>query len=127
MIPITKKISSYLTSAIIYGIIVIPALKGWGFTASLFNSSTGWLLPIIAVAALFATISYMFYYRAISKIGASKAMALNVTYAAWAIFFTVVLLRDLSMLTPMTIICAVVVIVCSVLAAADFRDLVKKD
>ena len=72
------------TSALIYGVILLPVLKGWGFTVSLF-SGTGWLLPTIALAALFATVSYLFYYRAISQIGASKSMALNVSYSAWAI------------------------------------------
>lgn len=111
------------TSAIVNGLVVLPLVRGWGFTADLFTSGTGWLIPIIAVAALFATISYLFYYRAIYQIGASKAMALNVSYSAWAIVFTVVLLRDTSVLTPTTIICSVVVLVCGILAAADFKDL----
>ena len=111
------------TSAIVYGIVLLPILKGWNFTAGLFTSSTGWLLPTIAIAALFATISYLFYYRAIADIGASKAMALNVTYSAWAIIFTVLLLRDTSVLTPMTIFCAVVVLVCGIFAAADFKEI----
>lgn len=112
-------------SAVFYGAAILPALKGWGFTLSLFNG-TGWLLGIIALAALFATVSYLFYYRAISQIGASKAMALNVSYAAWSIVFTVLLLRDTSVLTPMTILCALVVIVCGIFAAADFRELFSK-
>lgn len=113
------------TSALTYGIIILPALKGWSFTAGLF-SSTGWLLPTIAFAALFATVSYLFYYKAIATIGASKAMALNVSYSAWAIVFTVVLLRDASVLTPVTITCALIVIICGILAAADFKELFVK-
>lgn len=114
------------TSALTYGIIILPVLKGWGFTLDLFTSSNSKLLLTICVAALFATVSYLFYYKAIAQIGASKAMALNVTYAAWAIFFTVVLLRDFSVLTPLTIICAIVVIVCGIFAAADFKDIIGK-
>jgi len=113
------------TSALIYGIIVIPCLGGWKFTTSLFTVDSEWLLPTICCAALFATISYLFYYKAISKIGASKAMALNVTYAAWAIVFTVIILRDTSVLTPVTIICALIVIVCGIFAAADYKDFIK--
>ena len=30
------------TSALVYGIIILPLLKGWGFTIDLFTSSTGW-------------------------------------------------------------------------------------
>lgn len=113
------------TSALTYGIVLLPILRGWGFTVSLF-SGTGWLLPTIALAALFATVSYLFYYRAISQIGASKSMALNVSYSAWAILFTVLIFRDTSVLNPVTILCAVVVLVCSILAAADYKELFSK-
>lgn len=110
------------TSAVVYGIIILPFMKGWGFTVSLFND-TGMLIPTIALAAFFATISYLCYYRAISQIGASKAMAVNVTYAAWAIVFTVLVFGDTSVLNPITIICTIVVLVCGVLAAADYKEL----
>ena len=111
------------TSAIVYGVALLPVLKGWNFTIELFTSPTGWLLLTIVIAALFATISYLFYYKAIADIGASKAMALNVTYSAWAIIFTVMILRDTSVLTPMTILCAAVVLVCGIFAAADFKEI----
>jgi len=114
------------TSALVYGIILLPILRGWGFTVSLFTAHTGWLVPIIAIAALFATISYLFYYKAIAQIGASKAMALNITYSAWAIVFTVIILRDTSVLTPMTILCAVVVLICGIFAAADYKEIIGK-
>lgn len=115
------------TSAVTYGVIILPVLKGWGFTADLFTSETGWLLPTIAIAGLFATISYLFYYKAIAQIGASKAMALNVTYCAWAIVFTVLILRDFSVLNPLTIVCALVVLLCGIFAAADFKEILKKN
>lgn len=111
------------TSAAFYGIVILPILGGWEFTGSLFTLDAGWLLPTIAVAGLFATVSYLYYYKAIAQIGASKAMALNVTYSAWAILFTVLILRDTSVLTPMTILCAVVVLVCGIFAAADFKEI----
>ncbi|MCF0128488.1 MAG: DMT family transporter, partial [Pseudobutyrivibrio sp.] len=80
------------TSAVVNGLIVLPLVKGWGFTAGLVRTEgSGILFLTIAFAALFATVSYLFYYRAISQIGASKAMALNVSYSAWAIVFTVVI------------------------------------
>ena len=111
------------TSAVFYGIVLLPILKGWGFTVSLFTSGTGWLIIIIITAAFFATISYLFYYKAIAQIGASKAMALNITYSAWAIVFTVLILHDTSVLTPVTILCSLFVLVCSIFAAADYKDL----
>ena len=111
------------TSALVYGVIILPIVRGWGFTADLFSFGNYKLFLVIAVAAFFATTSYLFYYKAISKIGASKAMALNVSYSAWAIVFTVIILRDTSVLTPLTVGCALVVIVCGILSAADLKQL----
>lgn len=114
------------TSALVYGIILLPILKGWGFTVSLFTVK-GWLLPVIAIAALFATASYLFYYKAISQIGASKSMALNITYSAWAVIFSIVILRNFSLLNPVTIICTIAVLVFAILAGADYKELFKKE
>ena len=114
------------TSALVYGIVILPIIGGWEFTAELF-SGTGWLLPIIAVAALFATASYLFYYKAIAQIGASKSMALNITYSAWAVIFSIIFLGDHNLLNPITIICTIVVLVFGILAGADYKDLLKKE
>lgn len=114
------------TSALVYGAVILPILKGWGFTVNLFTSGTGWLIPVISLAALFATVSYLCYYNSIFRIGASKSMALNITYAAWAVVFTIIILRDTSLLKPLPIICVIVVIVCGLLAAADVKELFQK-
>lgn len=114
------------TSALVYGLVILPLLKGWEFTIGLFHE-TGMLLPIVAIAALFATVSYLFYYKAISQIGASKSMALNVSYSAWAVVISIVVLGNKSLLNPITIVCAIVVVVCGILAAADYKDLLKKE
>ena len=112
-----------LTSAFIYGVIILPVLGGWEFTVGLFSGNIGAVLPTIAVAALSATVSYLLYYRTIGKIGASKAMALNITYTAWAIAFTVVIIGDVSVLNLFTLLCAAVVVVCGILAATDMKTL----
>ena len=125
------------TSALVYGIVLLPILgcfkggiiSGWKFAGSLFVD-TGWLIPVVVIAALFATVSYLFYYKAIAQIGASKAMALNVTYTAWALVFGVILSAiqgAFALPSAMTIICALVVLVCGVLAATDAKDLLKKN
>ena len=132
------------TSALFYGIVILPVLgllgfkEGnlipWAFTANLF-SNAGSIILIIAIAGLFATVSYLFYYKAISQIGASKAMALNVTYTAWAMIFALILdvilhLTDsthaIAYPSFLTIVCAIVVLVCSIFAAADFKDIFSK-
>lgn len=114
------------TSALVYGVILLPILRGWNFTIGLF-SNTGWLIPTIAIAALFATISYLFYYKAISQIGASKAMALNVTYSAWAVVIGIIVLRNTALLNPITILCTIAVLVFAILAGADYKELVKTE
>ena len=110
-------------SALIYGLLIMPVLGGWRFTAGLFGHGFTGLIGVIALAALCATVSYLFYYKAIAKLGASRAMALNITYTAWAIAFTVILYRDPGILETRTLICAAVVVICGILAAADFKEL----
>jgi drug/metabolite transporter (DMT)-like permease len=121
------------TSALTYGVILLPAIsliKGWGiteswsFAASLFTSEATWLIPTIAAAGLAATVSYLFYYKAIAQIGASKAMGLNVTYGAWAVIFTAIMTK--TMPSTIAIACTIVVLVCSVFAAADIKEIFKK-
>lgn len=114
------------TSALIHGIIIIPVLNGWNFILKLFNSNTDMLFPSVMAAALCATISYLLYYKTIANIGASKAMALNITYTAWSIVFTVIILKDYSVLDPFTIFCAVIVVVCGIFAASDIKALFGK-
>lgn len=106
------------TSAVTYALVIIPLLGGWGCTLDIIASSA---MPVIALAALLGTVSYLCYYRAIAKIGASRAMALNITYSAWAIPFSLLLLG--TMPDPRGIVCAVVIILGAITAAADFREL----
>ena len=112
------------TSALVYGIVILPIISGWDFTISLFYSDLK-TIGIIVLAALFATVSYLFYYRAISQIGASKAMALNVSYAAWSIPLTVLIFGDTSVLNFTTIICCLIVLIFGILAAADYKDFIE--
>jgi len=133
------------TSALFNGIIMIPVvslcignhniLEGWKITASLFDFEvTGWIIPAIVIAGLFATVSYLFYYKAINQIGAAKAMALNVTYVAWGIVFSIPVNMWLfdtpfkeTLPTGFAVLCSFVVLLCGIFAAADFKDIFKKE
>lgn len=101
-----------VTSALFYGIIILPIIAGWKFTMSLVPSMTA---GIIVASALFGTASYVLYYRAINKIGPAKAMALNITYSAWAIVFSLILLK--TMPDVKSIVCGIIVIAGSLVAA----------
>ena len=115
-------------SALVYGIIILPVLGAWKTMGILVSQeSVGKVFATIAFAAFFATVSYLLYYRTIGNLGAAKAMALNITYTAWAIVFTVIIIKDMSVLNPLTLLCAGVIVVCGILAATDLRSLFTRD
>lgn len=108
-----------VTSAIVYGFLIIPIIKGIKFTLSVVPaSSTG----IIILTALAGTASYVFYYKGIHKIGATRAMSLNITYSAWSIFFGLILLG--SDIDFKSIACCVIIMIGSVMAAGDLKDII---
>lgn len=107
-----------ITSALVYGIVVLPLFGAWGFAASAAPSlATG----VIALSALAGTASYLFYYKGISVIGAAKAMALNISYSAWAVVFGFVLQGVVP--TPATVFFCVLILAGTVLAASDWNEL----
>lgn len=108
-----------LTSAIFYGLVILNVLSGWKFTLEVSETSA---MGIIAASALFGTASYVCYYKAINHIGASKAMALNITYSAWAIVFGAVLLGDIPSIA--SILLAILIVVGSIVAACDLKDFI---
>lgn len=110
-----------MTSAIFYGIIILPLMKGWGITLDILPTTTS---AIIVAAALFGTTSYLFYYKAINKIGATKAMALNITYSAWAIVFGFLLLGETISLKE--VIAGLVIISGSIVAGGDIKEFFNK-
>lgn len=102
------------TSAIVYGLVIISFMGGWGFTFAILPKTVS---LIVLLTALFGTSSYLFYYRAIATIGPSKAMPLNITYSAWAILFSWLLLGTVPDMKE--IICGIVIVVASIVAATD--------
>lgn len=108
-----------VTSAVVYGFLIIPIIKGIKFTLEVIpTGSTG----IIMLTALAGTASYVFYYKGIHKIGATRAMSLNITYSAWSIFFGLILLgNDIDV---KSIICCIIIMVGSIMAAGDLNDII---
>ncbi len=113
-------------SALIYGGIIITALDGWSFIISLFQHNNTSVFLVIMLAALFATVSYLLYYKTIEKKGAAKAMGLNITYTAWAMFLSIILFRNYSLLNPVTLLFGLIVVVCGILSGADIKSLIGK-
>lgn len=73
-----------LTSAIVYGVLIIPVVGGIGLSFEILRTSVIWW---IGATALTGTISYLCYYSAIYRIGATRAMGINITYVVWAMLF----------------------------------------
>ncbi len=106
------------TSSVFYALILLPLLKAWGPMVTILPTST---TVIILIAALFGTSSYLFYYKAINEIGATKAMALNITYSAWSIVAGFILLGET--ISGIDILLGLIVIAGSVFAAGEKNEL----
>lgn len=107
-----------LTSAIIYGFLIIPIVKGIKITFMVLPTLA---MGLIGITALAGTISYVFYYKGIHKIGATKAMSLNITYSAWSIIFGLILLGNSVNLK--TITCCIIIMIGSIMAAGNINEI----
>lgn len=117
------------TSWFTYAIAILPCLhhfKAWTFTISLFNLQSGLLIPTIMLAGLFGTASYLFYYHAIDKIGATKALPLNVTYVAWTVVLSLIIYKNIDDYNLLSYVCIIIVFFSSIISAIDVKILFKK-
>ena len=106
-----------VVSSLLYGGVILPVLQGWEIMSTL--SASGELL-IIALAALAGTVSYVCYYKAIVHMGPTKAMALNITYAAWSVVFSMLFLKTLP--NTISIIAGIGILLGSLTAAQNQRS-----
>ena len=81
------------------GILVVFSLGKLDFSQS--------NLYLVCVASVLGTISYLFYYKAISKLGALKAMGLNISYSAWIVVLGVFFGSQINMYL---LLCALIII-----------------
>lgn len=109
-----------LISAISYIFIIILVLDCLEYTVEIIKSEVS---PIIIIAALCGTVSYLCYYKAIMILGAAKAMPLNITYSAWAILFSLIFLQVVPDIK--SIVCGVVIIIGSIIASTDIYKILK--
>lgn len=106
------------TSALVYAIAVIPIFGAWPFTVQAAPSGA---TAFILLAGLAGASSYLFYYKGISRIGAARGMATNVTYSAWAVVFGMILLGSVP--TAVSIVCCIVIMCGTILAACNWDEL----
>lgn len=80
---------------------------------------------IIASAALAGTSSFLFYFKSLSVIGASKTMALNTTYSAFGLIFSYLLLKE--SITVTKVFWGMLIVVSSIVSAYDFHEVINKE
>lgn len=109
-------------SGLVYAVLVLPAFGAWAFTA---HAIPSFATLTLAAAALAGTVSYLFYYRGISSIGAAKCMALNISYSAWAVVFGFLILGAVP--GVFDVVCCAMILGGTILAACDWKELFGKE
>ena len=108
------------TSGLTYLVRVVPLGGALSSTGQALTSPGA--MGLVALAAAAGTASYLFYYKAIDLLGAARAMALNISYSAWAVLFAFLLQSIVP--APIQIVLCVVILVGTVLAATEnWREL----
>ncbi|WHY76932.1 DMT family transporter [Neobacillus sp. WH10] len=107
-----------LVSAVTYGILILPIFNAYPLVGEVFKSSE---LFLIAGVAFSGTASYVFYYKAIYTLGPTRAMALNISYAAWAIFLSFLILH--TPITAKVLFFSIMILVGSVITVANQDEL----
>ncbi|WP_342433033.1 DMT family transporter [Neobacillus sp. FSL H8-0543] len=107
-----------LVSAVTYAVLILPIFKAYPLVGEVIVSSEFFLIALIALSG---TASYVFYYKAIYTMGPTRAMALNITYSAWAIILSFFILG-----TPITaklVIFSIMILVGSIITVASPEEL----
>ncbi|WP_320174029.1 DMT family transporter [Maridesulfovibrio sp.] len=76
-----------LTSTIVFLTVVLPLAGGWDLIIPALTSNLHWVFPVAAFAG---ALSYLCWYRSMNMTGVSRAMAINITYSLWGIFFSAI-------------------------------------
>ena len=110
------------TSGLTYLFVVLPLAGAFRFAVGAIPTPA---TAVVVLAALCGAVSYLFYYKAIDVIGASRGMALNISYSAWAVVFELVLQGSVPSI--LQIVCCIVILVGTVLAATpDWKELITR-
>jgi drug/metabolite transporter (DMT)-like permease len=107
-----------LVSAVTYAVLILPIFKAYPLVGEVIVSSEFFLIALIALSG---TASYVYYYKAIYTMGPTRAMALNITYSAWAIILSFFILG-----TPITaklVIFSIMILVGSIITVASPEEL----
>lgn len=95
----------YLTSAVIYGLVIMPIVGGYHVIGQL---SLSVIFSFMGIAILGA-ITYLSWYKAVDYVGAGLGTALNSTASFWALIFSWIILKQT--ITPYLMICCGIIVV----------------
>ncbi len=82
-------------------------------------------MVILAFSGLSAGVSFLFWYKANSKVGCAIGMSLNISYAFWGVLFCIIFLG--TPVTPTIIIGSMVIILGAILVTMNPLDFFKKE
>lgn len=105
-----------MTSAICYGIIIVPFIHGYPLALHAASSNIVW---VIVLAGLLGFANYSLYYTSIKFIGAARGQSLNNTYVFWAIVTEIIFIG-----TPISfqfVIGTVIVLLGSILVSLNIE------
>lgn len=105
-----------ITSALSYGILIVPFIHGYPLV---FEAATSSIVWVIAIAGFLGTANYSLYYSSINLIGAARGQSLNNTYVFWAIVTEILFIG-----TPINlqfIIGAIIVLFGSILVSGNIK------
>lgn len=95
----------YLTSTVVYGLIIIPVVGGYETITQL----SGNTFIYFAGISTLGVITYLSWYKAVDYVGAGMGTALNSTASFWALIFSWIILGK--EITPYLAICSLIIIV----------------
>lgn len=107
-------------SFVVYFVAILPFAAGMVIFWEAFTANA---MLYIALAGFLGGLSYLAWYRAINMTGVARAMAFNISYALWAVFFGW-LLTDLT-ITPTLLGGAAIITFGTVLVTANPKELLK--
>lgn len=109
-----------MTSALSYGVLIIPFIHGYPLAFQAASSNIVWL---IIIAGLLGAANYSLYYMSINLIGAARGQSLNNTYVFWAIVTEILFIG-----TPISlqfVIGTIIVLLGSILVSGNLKASIK--
>lgn len=105
-----------ITSALSYGILIIPFIHGYPLV---FEAATSNIVWIIVIAGFLGTANYSLYYSSINLIGAARGQSLNNTYVFWAIVTEILFIGN--PVSLQFVVGAIIVLLGSILVSGNLK------